>query len=117
MKQVYLEGLEYRDLKITVKDGMITDYTCGNFDREEDNRRYIEENILFHHPSLPMGEFAVGTNTTAYAMARKYGIQEKLPILIAEKTGPPLCLRGYLLQLAGGHEGLQSGRQGDYCPG
>ena len=88
VKQVYLEGLEYRDLKITVKDGMITDYTCGNFDREEDNRRYIEENILFHHPSLPMGEFAVGTNTTAYAMARKYGIQEKLPILIAEKTGP-----------------------------
>ena len=35
-----------------------------------------------------MGEFAIGTNTTAYRMARKYHIADKLPILIAEKTGP-----------------------------
>ena len=35
-----------------------------------------------------MGEFAIGTNTAAYTMARKYGIEDKLPILIAEKTGP-----------------------------
>ena len=88
VKKVYLEGLEYRDLKITLKDGMVTDYTCANFQREEDNRRYIEENILYHHRSLPLGEFAIGTNTTAYAMARKYEIEDKLPILIAEKTGP-----------------------------
>lgn len=35
-----------------------------------------------------MGEFAIGTNTAAYVMGRKYGIEDKLPILIAEKTGP-----------------------------
>ena len=35
-----------------------------------------------------MGEFAIGTNTTAYTFARKYNIQDKLDILIAEKTGP-----------------------------
>lgn len=35
-----------------------------------------------------MGEFAVGTNTTAYVMAQKYQISDKLPILIAEKMGP-----------------------------
>ena len=35
-----------------------------------------------------MGEFAIGTNTTAYAAAAKYGIGDRLPILIAEKTGP-----------------------------
>ena len=40
------------------------------------------------HETLPMGEFAIGTNTTAYRMARDYQIAEKLPILIAEKTGP-----------------------------
>ena len=34
------------------------------------------------------GEFAIGTNTTAYAMAKKYRIGDQLPILIAEKTGP-----------------------------
>ena len=41
-----------------------------------------------HHDTLPMGEFAIGTNTTAYRMAQKYDIAAKLPILIAEKTGP-----------------------------
>ena len=35
-----------------------------------------------------MGEFAIGTNTTAYVTAEKYGIADKLPILIAEKMGP-----------------------------
>ena len=35
-----------------------------------------------------MGEFAIGTNTTAYAMGKKYHISHLLPILIAEKTGP-----------------------------
>ena len=39
-----------------------------------------------------MGEFAVGTNTTAFVMGRKFGIEAKLPILIAEKTGPHFAL-------------------------
>lgn len=88
VKQVYLEDYQYKNLRITVRDGMITDYTCDNFSDESANRRYIEENILFHHPTVPIGEFAIGTNTTAYRMARKYDIADKLPILIAEKMGP-----------------------------
>jgi hypothetical protein len=67
---------------------MITDYTCTNFESEEENKKFIRENVLFNHDTLPMGEFAIGTNTTAYRMARDYGIEAKLPILIAEKTGP-----------------------------
>ena len=86
--RVFLNGLEYRDLLLTFKDGLVTDYDCGNFDNPEKNRKYIRDNVLFHHESLPLGEFAIGTNTTAYAAARKYGIEDKLPILIAEKTGP-----------------------------
>ena len=39
-----------------------------------------------------MGEFAIGTNTAAYAAAKKYGIFKTLPILIAEKTGPHFAL-------------------------
>ena len=46
------------------------------------------ENILNYHDSLPLGEMAIGTNTTAYAAAKKYQIEDKLPILIAEKMGP-----------------------------
>ena len=64
------------------------DYSCANFETEEENRAYIEDNILHHHPKIPMGEFAIGTNTTAYMAAEKYGIADKLPILIAEKMGP-----------------------------
>ena len=67
---------------------MIENYTCTNFAEEEENRKYIRDNVLMHHETLPMGEFAIGTNTTAYRMARDYDIAAKLPILIAEKTGP-----------------------------
>ena len=88
VSRVYLGEFQYRDLKIEVRDGMVAGYSCGNFASEEANRRYIEENILFHHASLPMGECAIGTNTTAYRMAKIYGIADKLPILIAEKMGP-----------------------------
>ncbi len=88
VRQVYLNGLCFRELKITFKDGMITDYSCANFKTEEENRRYIRDHVLMHHDTLPMGEFAIGTNTTAYRMARDYRIADKLPILIAEKTGP-----------------------------
>ena len=88
VSKVYLFGLNYIDLCITFKDGMITDYTCKNFDNEEDNKRYIRENIMHNHETLPIGEFAIGTNTTAYRMARDYGIEARMPILIGEKTGP-----------------------------
>ena len=86
--RVFLEGLEYKDLKIRIKDGMVEDYSLANYPDEEENRRFFRENVLKHHNTLPMGEFAIGTNTYAYVMAEKYGIEGKLPILIAEKTGP-----------------------------
>ena len=88
VSRVYLEGLQYTDLELTFKDGMITDYRCGNFDDPEEGRRYIADNVLKGHDSLPLGEFAIGTNTTAYVVGKKYGIEDKMPILSAEKTGP-----------------------------
>ena len=88
VSRVYLEGLQYTDLELRFEDGMITDYRCSNFDDPEEGRRYIEDNVLKGHKTLPLGEFAIGTNTTAYAAGKKYGIEDKLPILIAEKTGP-----------------------------
>ena len=86
--QVYLEGLLFEDLALRFEDGLVTDYSCGGFPTAEEGRSYIEENILFHHETLPMGECAIGTNTTACALAGRLGILERLPILIAEKTGP-----------------------------
>ncbi len=86
--RVFLGELEYQNLKIAFRDGMMTEYSCTNFDEEEKNRKYIKDNVMFHHESLPLGEFAIGTNTVAYMAAKKYGIVDKLPILIAEKMGP-----------------------------
>jgi len=88
VSQVYLRDYNFLNLEIDFVDGMIDKYTCTNFDTEEENKKYIQDNVLYHHDTLPMGEFAIGTNTTAYKMAREYDIAAKLPILIAEKTGP-----------------------------
>ncbi len=85
---VYLDGLFYQDLCLRFQNGMIQDYSCKNYEEEEKNLRYIRENLLMHHETLPMGEFAIGTNTTAYMTAKRYGIGGRLPILIAEKMGP-----------------------------
>ena len=92
VSRVYLNGMEYRDLKITFRDGMVTDYTCANFASSQESRELLREQVMFRHETLPLGEFAIGTNTLAYVTAEKYGIQDKMPILIAEKTGPHFAL-------------------------
>lgn len=85
---VYLNDLKYKDLTIEFENGCMKNYTCKNFETEEENKAFIKENLMFNHDTLPIGEFAIGTNTTAYVMAHKYDILYKLPILIVEKMGP-----------------------------
>lgn len=86
--KVYIGEFQFRDLKMQFEDGRAVSYTCANFDSEEENRALVKQVILKNHEILPMGEFAIGTNTTAYAVAQKYGILDQFPILIAEKMGP-----------------------------
>ena len=88
VRQVYINGFQFKDLEIRFENGRTASFTCGNYADEEENRKLVKQVILANHDSLPMGEFAVGTNTTAYVAALRYGIQDKFPILIAEKTGP-----------------------------
>lgn len=92
VSKVYLNELQYRDLKMIFKDGRLTDYSCSNFEDAEEGKKFIKGNVLHNHDTLPMGEFAIGTNTTAYVVARKYQIEDKFPILIAEKTGPHFAI-------------------------
>ena len=88
VKHVFLNAYEFKDLEVCFQNGMIVKYGCTNFNSGAENLKYVRDNILFHHDTLPMGEFAIGTNTTAYVACKKYGIEDKLPILIAEKMGP-----------------------------
>lgn len=85
---VYIGGIQFENLCMTFADGRITSYTCSNFEDEKECRELVKQTIMKNHDSLPLGEFAIGTNTTAYAVAIKYGILDKLPILVAEKMGP-----------------------------
>ena len=85
---VCIDGTSYKNLRLTFSDGMIKTYSCENFATEAENKTFLDETIMNNHETLPIGEFAIGTNTVAYAMGIRYDVQEKLPILIAEKTGP-----------------------------
>ena len=107
VKNVYVEDYQFRNLRMVFKDGRVTEYSCGNFgddgkgENAEDagtagdagaarrqGQNLVKQVIMRNHDWLPLGEFAIGTNTTAYAMARRFSIGDKLPILIAEKMGP-----------------------------
>ena len=86
VSQIYINDVEYRDLEIQFKNGMTAGYSC------EAGKSVIEENLLYNHKALPLGEFAIGTNTTAYAMAERFGILDRLKILIIEKMGPHFAI-------------------------
>lgn len=92
VKEIYLTGQKYIDLKIWFEDGMITEYDCKNFETDEENKKFVREMLLHPHTTLPLGEFAIGTNTVAYMMAKKFDISSQLPILIGEKTGPHFAI-------------------------
>ena len=99
---VYISGIQFKDLTMEFKEGRVTSVSCGNFLEEllplageqekkeaaEAGRKLVVQEIMNQHETLPMGEFAIGTNTTAYAMAERFGITDRLPILIVEKMGP-----------------------------
>lgn len=102
VSSVYVGEIQFKNLKMTFEDGRVTEVSCDNFletlsesaDLEaieaakEAGKKLVIQEIMNQHESLPLGEFAIGTNTTAYAMAEKYQIIDRLPILIVEKMGP-----------------------------
>lgn len=96
VSSVYLNGIKFTNLTVEFKDGFVTDYRCDNFKDQKDcdmkGKELFKANVLYNHNSLPLGEFAIGTNTTAYVMANKYDIVYKLPILIVEKMGPHFAI-------------------------
>ncbi len=92
VEDIYLGSLRYFNLRMRFEDGWVKDYSCTNFDDPAEGKKYIHENLLLPHETLPIGEFAIGTNTLAYQLARKYDIQALLPILIIEKMGPHFAI-------------------------
>lgn len=92
LPDIYLDGFQYFNLRLTFTDGMISDFSCTNFDSAEENRAFVMENLLYPYESLPIGEFAIGTNTLAYVLSQKLDITRILPVLIVEKMGPHFAI-------------------------
>lgn len=92
VKEVYLKGFKYENLLLKFEDGFIKEYDCSNYENREDGKKYIKESLIFPYDTLPMSEFAIGTNTFAYVVARKHNIVSKLPILLVEKMGPHFAI-------------------------
>lgn len=92
IKQARISKIAFHNIKVTFEDGFVKDYSCTNSDDEKANHDLMEEVILHHRDTLPMGEFALGTNTYAYALAKKDGILYKLHTLIYEKLGPHMAI-------------------------
>lgn len=65
-------------------------YTCRNFEKEAENEKLLQVVCCVIMIRCRSGEFAIGTNTTAYMVARRYEINDKLPVLIAERPAPLL---------------------------
>ena len=68
---MYIGDIRFTDLKMEFKEGKVISYSCSNFEDEKQGKALVKQVILKNHESLPMGEFAIGTNTTAYTMAKK----------------------------------------------
>ena len=88
VEESFLRGLKYDNIRLEFKEGYVSDWSCENFDDLQRGKEYITENLFFPHKTLPLGEFAIGTNTVVYSMALKHKIMGLLPILILEKMGP-----------------------------
>ena len=89
---VFLNDIYFKDLVLRFVDGKVASYNCGNTDDEAANLRLVKDYLLAGRDTLPLGEFAIGTNTTAYAAAEKYHMVDRLPILIVEKMGPHFAI-------------------------
>lgn len=92
VEDIYLNGLRFFNLRVHFEDGWVKDYSCTNYDDPIEAKNYVHENLLLPHKTLPIGEFAIGTNTTAYQIAKKHDIMALLPILIIEKMGPHFAI-------------------------
>jgi len=92
VEESFLGGLRYDNIRLSFKDGYLDQWSCDNFDTPEKGKEYIHENLIFPHKTLPLGEFAIGTNTLAYEMALKHRIMDILPVLILEKMGPHFAI-------------------------
>lgn len=92
VSEIYLRKIGYKDLILEFQDGRIVEYICNNTNDEKADRAYVRKHLFGGQQKLTMGEFAIGSNTRAFAIAKKHHLIAKLPILLVEKMGPHIAI-------------------------
>ncbi|MDD4082660.1 MAG: aminopeptidase [Sphaerochaetaceae bacterium] len=92
IEKIYLNNVPYEKLELDFEDGKIVKSTCKNFENEKENEEYVKQELLQGKKDVTIGEAAIGTNTLAYSVSRKYDILFRMPILLLEKMGPHIAV-------------------------
>jgi len=92
VSEIVLAKVGYKNLILEFKDGRIVDYGCQNLGEEDEDRAFVKENLFGGREDLTMGEFAIGSNTRAFAIAKRHRLVSRLPILLVEKMGPHIAI-------------------------
>ena len=92
IQKVRLSKIEFSNIKLVIEDGCTKSHSCENTDDKQQNDKLMNDYIFHDRESLPMGEFALGTNTYAYSLAKELGVLYKLHTLIYEKLGPHIAI-------------------------
>ncbi|MGX8851195.1 aminopeptidase [Amedibacillus sp. YH-ame10] len=92
IRKARISKIAFEDIRMEFEDGFVKKASCQNFDDPKKNDELIQDVIFHHRDTLPMGEFALGTNTFAYVKAKEDGILYKLHTLIFEKLGPHMAI-------------------------
>jgi aminopeptidase len=66
-EEIFLRSLKFENLRLKFKDGFVEEYSCTNFDNEEENKKFVEENLFsrikhFQSESLPLEQILLHTS-------------------------------------------------------
>ena len=92
LKRIRIAKIQFKNVRIKVENGFAVEYSCENTGNKEEDHKIMEEVVFHHLKKMPLGEFALGTNTFAYSLAKKDGVLHLLHTLIYEKLGPHIAL-------------------------
>ena len=86
ISESFLRGHVFHGLRLRFQDGYLLEASCVEGDD------YLRTHLFDISIPITMGEFAVGTNTKVFSLAKHYELVDRLPILITEKMGPHIAI-------------------------
>ena len=89
VSKVYLHDLQYPGSGTYIFQRYDRRLSVREFPERSGEQGVYQGSYPVSPPDPSAGRICHRTNTTAYVAAKKYDMEDKMPILIAEKDGPP----------------------------